>query len=159
MNKVTFAIVLAFLALIAGGVALGYVATTPGDNNEPQVTVVDDSVITNNVIAQVSNPVFTTVDEVLSYQSQKWDELFIDSVFSNIPPEILEIVAKVRLGRLQQVTKKELVIEYLQHHQDIYKYIATDSIPLPPARAVDDILSCDTADTVINGKPYKLLTN
>lgn len=159
MKKVTFAIVLALLALIAGGIALGYVVTKPGDYDEPQTTVVDDSVITNNVIAQVSNPIFTSVNEVLSYQSQKWDELFIDSVFSSIPPEILEMVAKVRLGRLQQVTKKELVIEYLQHHQDIYEYIAMDSIPLPPARAVDNTLSCDTADTVINGKPYKLLTN
>lgn len=117
-----------------------------------------DSVSVDWAVAQVMNPVFTDIDEVLVYQENQLEDRSIDSVFFSIPKEALIDISKVLIGRSSRATKFSIVEEYKKNYQSTYKYLADDkpkvpiatgdTIKLPPSK---------TSDTVINGKHYKLI--
>jgi hypothetical protein len=71
-----------------------------------------DSVSVDWAVAQVMNPVFMNIDEVLTYQEDQLEDRNIDSVFLSIPKEVLVDISKVLIGRSSRATKFSIVEEY-----------------------------------------------
>ena len=106
-------------------------------------------------VAQVLNPVFTTVDDVYQFYQHRADENSLDSTFMSIPNDVLINISQVVLGRQGSATIRDIVYEYRQKYKSVYQYIKPldstainkpmDSVKTPPAIR---------ADTVINGQKY-----
>jgi len=117
-----------------------------------------DSVSVDWAVAQVMNPVFTDIDEVLVYQENQLEDRSIDSIFFSIPKETLIDISRVLIGRSSRATKFSIVEEYKKNYQSTYKYLATD--PVMTTRMIGDTLKLPASkanDTLINGKHYKLI--
>lgn len=117
-----------------------------------------DSVSVNLAVAQIVNPVFTDIDEVLTYQEDQLEDRVTDSIFFSIPKETLIDISKVLIGRSSRATKFSIVEEYKKNYQSTYKYLAAD--PVMTTRMIGDTLrlpSSKANDTLINGKHYKLI--
>lgn len=157
MKKSIYALIFAFIALIASGVALGVVVTNSGQSDQP---VLSDSVL---VAPQTGNiePVFTTKGDVLGYYELEWNKRIVDSVFFNMPYNVLENVAAVVTARQPECSKKDIALEYLKN-SNIYKYLDEPADDTPPDISTEAMLLNDSTgphdtqhDTIIDGVKYK----
>ncbi len=119
-------------------------------------------------IADYNNPVFNTTDELISFRDFYVDDKQIDDVFVQLPEQIIQNVAGVCISKNGCVSKRELVLEYLDN-QNVYDNLPNVEAANNPAQPVDttatdlgnrrdDIISTSyryRTDTV-NGKPVKI---
>ncbi len=120
-------------------------------------------------VAQVTNPEFTTVNDVFEFYERTSKQKEVDSIFLTIPPKVLVNIAKVVIGREGTATKESIVDEFRQNYDAIYKHLIDNpdsEITLVPDESstrsvqVGDTLSLPpgvTHDTVINGKKFRLV--
>ena len=114
-----------------------------------------DSVTVHMAVAQVLNPQFTDVQDVLQHQEEVKNDAFVDSVYIHIPKDALYNISRVVIGRAGSATKRSIVHEYIANYNNVYKYIKEkvpltrgDTIKLPPS---------SSTDTIIDGKHFKLI--
>jgi len=152
MKKSIFALIIAIIALIASGIALGVIVTTPGQTDQP-VSDSISAVETPNIMAE---PVFITKGDILGYYELEWNKRIVDSVFMSIPYTALENVAAVVTGQLPECTKKDIVLEYLKN-SNVYKFLGPTETP--PDITVENIIATEDSapahDTIIDGIKYK----
>lgn len=89
-----------------------------------QAQVVDS--IVDAHIQDVINPVFSSVDDVMTYMDITADIKMIDSVFTSMPKEVIIKVTNVLLNRGDVASKKSIVLEYIAH-PDIYPFLGSDT--------------------------------
>ena len=113
-----------------------------------------ESVAIDSAIAQMSNPVFHSADDVLQFYERGVEQKFIDSIFYNIPIQTIEQVAQVVTSRIRDgATEKEIVIEYLRNYHDIYQYLkADDTPPDEPVNMQIQELKALSVDTIVKNK-------
>lgn len=161
------------ILLIVGVVGLS-VASSFGynyykDRNCPILTVKDatDSASFVKLSEQVTNPVMTTMENVCHLRTKMAENSMIDSIFLSIPPSILINVANVTIGNKKEVTKKDIVEEYMKNYDSIYRHLKLPDLsignpdPLPTPLAPETIRvplpPITEVDTVINGHHVKLI--
>lgn len=129
-------------------------------------TVYTDSIV--KCVQNTINPLFNTVDEVLSFRSKTLEGLAIEDEFNNMPEQVLKTVASVIIKREGHASRRSIVYEYKANKQ-VYDNLPTDSDKKngssggEPVRSVDSTASNNlhlevvSKDTVINGEPYTLV--
>lgn len=121
-------------------------------------------------IADYTNPVFSNTEELLSFRDFYVDDKQLDDVFIQLPEKVIQNVAGVCISKNGCVSKRELVLEYLDN-QDVYNNLPNVKASDNPAQPVDtnatdlgnrrdnnNIISTSyryRTDTV-NGKPIKI---
>lgn len=119
-------------------------------------------------IADYTNPVFNSADELLSFRDFYIDDKQLDDIFVQLPEQTIQSVAGVCISKNGRVSKRELVLEYLDN-QDVYNNLPNVKASDNPAQPVDtaatdlgnkrdNIISTSyryRTDTV-NGKPVKI---
>ena len=114
------------------------------------------SVDENSTTVKVEPLEFATVNEVLVFQLDKQNQKLYDSIFCNMPTEVLTNVSKVCLDK-KPATQEDICKEYLAH-KNIY-----DVLVVPPdnnknSNNNDTVhLSVNAKDTIIDGKRYQLV--
>jgi len=160
------------IPLIAGifGALLAVGGITIYDNyrgethmNDTAIMQYVDSVAASHV-ADYSNPVFDDIDAVITYRDFALDDKSMDEVFLSMPDQDLSNVARVLINREGKFSKRELVLEYLDH-PDIYPNLGNTDAEEVNKAATDLGIRSDSAvlsrefkyrtDT-INGKPTKV---
>lgn len=110
-----------------------------------------DSAYVKKALDVLSNPTFTSIEDLYKYRQRVQQERFNDSVFSTLPEETFDNVATVVYNRDGVLSKEAIVKEYL-HGADIYKNL---EVNLNKPR---ECIKSDTInDTIINGKHFKLV--
>ena len=120
-------------------------------------------------IADYSNPVFNSIDEVISYRDLYTDDKQLDEIFVQLPEEVLKNVAGVCISKWGIVSKREIALQYLEDKQGSNIY---DNLPAPntqnnpidtsttagPGDKPDNIISTSYRyrNDTINGKPVKV---
>lgn len=119
-------------------------------------------------IADYTNPVFNSTEELLSFRDFYVDDKQLDDVFVQLPEQIIQNVAGVCISKNGNVSKRELVLEYLDN-QDVYNNLPNvkgadnhaqpvDTTATDLGDKRDNIISTSyryRTDTV-NGKPVKI---
>lgn len=109
----------------------------------------EDSAYVKKALDVLSNPTFTSIEDIYKYRKRVQQDRFNDSIFSVLPEETFNNVATVVYNRDGVLSKDAIVKEYL-HGADIYKNLETNN--------PRELLRSDTIrDTIINGKHYKLI--
>ena len=121
------------------------------------------------------NPVFNTVDDVLTFRTKYLEGQAIDDVFNTMPEEVLKNVASVCIKREGHVSKRGIVYEY-RANANIYNNLPSPdstktsaNTPVPPTVSnsaggqpyrPDTVPMNETKynqhDTTIGGKTYKV---
>ena len=83
----------------------------------------DTTVNVQQAVAQVLNPVFTSVEDVFQFYERTTEENSLDSTFMSIPPDALINIAQVVIGRNGTATIRDIVYEYRQKYKSLYQYI------------------------------------
>lgn len=146
--------------LVAIGVMALSIVTSLGYNHyvaqETPDAITEDTmdwnVQVNDAVMQVINPTFMSIDEVYRCRMEMVDMDSINQAFMSIPIETLTDISKVLIGNEGWTSKKAIVEEYRNRYDSIYKHLTHESNNPPSDTAV--VIS----DTVINGVPYKKLT-
>lgn len=114
----------------------------------------EDSLMVTKMMAEVDNPTFADVDEVLTYYHDEklWKEQ--DSIFFSIPQKVIPDIVSVLQKNHNPVTKVNIANEF-KNNKRIYlnlpdKYNMYE--PLTPP----DIPNAKTVDTVIDGKHVQI---
>lgn len=114
----------------------------------------EDSLMVTKMMAEVDNPTFADVDEVLTYYHDEklWKEQ--DSIFFSIPQKVIPDIVSVLQKNHDPVTKVNIANEF-KNNKRIYlnlpdKYNMYE--PLTPP----DIPNAKTVDTVIDGKHVQI---
>lgn len=125
------------------------------DHRRDARTLDADSAFVVKQLNKIGNPTFTNLDDVLTFQNNEGMWRHQDSVFFSIPPETLTKVYSVLEKRGLKITKNSLAAEY----EDNYKVYS--NLPTKEEEAtnngIPDIPNTTTVDTIINGKPVKLI--
>lgn len=160
------------IALIAGvfGALLAVGGITIYDNYRGE-THMDDTAIMQYVdsvaasyVADYSNPVFDNIDAVILYRDLALEDKSMDEVFLSMPDKDLSNVARVLVNREGQFSKRQLILEYL-NHPDIYPNLGNTQAEEVDKAATDLGIRSDSAvlsrefkyrtDTM-NGKPTRV---
>ena len=154
---------LAFILSCIGVVVLSAVTSLGVHNylsqNEDSIEKATVNVELSELAEQVTNPKWSTVEEVLQFRQQMQETAAYDSLFLSIPTSVLGNIAQVVIGRSPGATKRDIVEEYERNYDSVYKYIkVTSSQPSGPSHS--DTLSVPKqkqVDTIINGKRFQLV--
>lgn len=135
-------IVCAMIMVVAavGSCSLSSCGKMPWSKKAPSMEETIDSLV-NAKVKQTVNPTFYSVDEVAVYQELTRDGNKIDSVFNAMPYDILKNVSHVLINKNGTATKKEIVMELL-NHKDVYKNLPKTPEPI-------------TEDSIVNTKGKK----
>ena len=129
-------------------------------------TVYTDSIV--KCVQNTINPLFSTVDEVLSFRSKTLEGLAIEDEFNNMPEQVLKTVASVIIKREGHASRRSIVYEYKANKQ-VYDNLPTasdkknDSSGGVSAKSIDSTASNNmhleviSKDTVIDGEAYTLI--
>ena len=98
-----------------------------------------DSVYVAKYFESVTNPIFTSIEEVRIAQKQLAEEKTADEVFLNMPDNILNNVVNVCLNKNTVITKIDIVNEY-RANKDVY-----DNLDSQPTSADNNTVKKDTA--------------
>lgn len=144
-----------------------YNHTTKPSMDNSGIEVLMDS-IASAKIAEYVNPVFNSTDELLSFRDFYVDDKQLDDVFVQLPEQVIQNVAGVCISKNGCVSKRELVLEYLDN-QDVYNNLPNVKASDNPAQPVDTTATDlgDKRDNIIstsyryrtdtvNGKPVKI---
>lgn len=91
------------------------------DPTEEVSTQMVDSIVKAEV-QNIVNPVFSSVDDVLTYMDVMIGIEQTDSVWKAMPHDVIIKITNVLLNRDHVASKKAIVLEYLAH-PDIYPYL------------------------------------
>lgn len=112
----------------------------------------------------VINPAFTSVEDVVIFQSSLQSDLSIEASFLEIPVDVLKNVSNVLIAKNGRATKRDIVTEY-KAQKDIYDNLtkfkpeidedptAVEGQQLPEPMNVSYHYEIDTID----GKPVRVL--
>lgn len=127
MKTKTIVGTLGSLVLIAGAFFLGRACygSFPWDKEKPLTEAAIDSIVQKSV-AEMINPTFGSVDDVIAYRIIFEDIKQVDSIFNYLPDATVEYVSNVLFNRKEPLNKKSIVHEY-QINRNVY-----DNLPLPP---------------------------
>ena len=97
------------------------------------------------------NPLFTSVDEVLTFRELTLEGQSIDDSFNSMPEEILKNVAAVCINRDGHVSKRGIVYEYRANNA-IY-----NNLPSPTSPTQNDTIKVNPnlVGTSAGGQPYR----
>ena len=114
----------------------------------------EDSIMVTKMMAEVDNPTFTDVDEVLAYYHDEklWKEQ--DSVFFSIPQKVIPDIVSVLQKNHDPVTKVNIANEF-KNNKRIYLNLP-DKSDMYESLTPPDIPNVKTVDTVINGKHVQI---
>lgn len=119
-------------------------------------------------VASVLNPTFTSVDDVYQFRQRIADENSIDSTFRAIPQEALINIAQVVIKRQGSATKRDIVYEYRQNYNTVYKFIDSsintklserpkDSSDVQLDKLLNEASPKIRTDTIIDGKKFTII--
>lgn len=132
---------MACIALIASIFALsGQYGSFAKKSNVSKTYV--DSIVTSNVQNMV-NPLFSNVDEVLSFRDLSVEGEAIDAEFNQMSEDILKTVTTVCIRRDGPVSKRGIVYEY-RANKSVYDNLPEDA-------TVNDIISKAVKNSGTNG--------
>lgn len=102
-------------------------------------------------IVDYTNPIFNSADELLSFRDLYVDNKQLDDIFVQLPEQIIQNVAGVCISKNGCVSKRELVLEYLDN-QNVYDN-------LPNVKAADNpVQSVDTTATDLGNKRDNIIS-
>lgn len=160
------------IALIAGifGALLAVGGITIYDNYRGETHMNDTAImqyvdsVAASYVADYSNPVFDNIDAVITYRDIALEDKSLDEVFLSMPDKDLSNVARVLVNREGQFSKRQLILEYL-NHPDIYPNLGNTDAEEVDKTATDLGTRSDSAvlsrefkyrtDTM-NGKPTRV---
>lgn len=113
-----------------------------------------DSAFVAEYVKSTVNPVFTSPEEVVSYQKEQLSNDELQFEFLNIDPDILKTVATVVLKRSSIATKEDIVKEYSEK-ADVY-----NNLPPLQSQNIDITTSSETvkSDTQQSGMEDQRVT-
>lgn len=111
----------------------------------------EDSAYVKKALDVLSNPTFTSIEDIYKYRQRIQQDRFNDSIFSTLPEETFNNVATVVYNRDGVLSKNAIVKEYL-HGADIYRNLETNI-----NKHRESLKSDTTRDTIIDGKHFKLV--
>lgn len=116
-----------------------------------------DSAQVVEIVNQIIQPEFTTVDELMDFRAGKFENLKNEEILLSLPDETVEQIATVSIKTLGYVSLESLAMEYTAH-QDVY-----DNLPVKDKDDSDTndeevipIIQEQFVDTVIDGKHVHL---
>ena len=133
--------------------------------------VANDSIKIAEAVDAVINPQFISVMDIVEYRENHNAQLEIDSVFFSLPSSTIQNVASVLFkSNRDAITKKDIVEEF-KRCRNVYEKLPANDISKPDSfakmQSVDrtgtDLgnrsskMTRKTQDTVINGKPMKVI--
>jgi hypothetical protein len=95
------------------------------------------------------NPVFNTVDEVLTFRTNCLEGQAIDEAFNQMPESVLKNVASVCIKREGHVSKRAIVYEY-RANSSIY-----NNLPSPDSTKTSSNTQVPSTSTAAGGQPYR----
>lgn len=98
------------------------------DNLMPQPDTEKIGALVTEAVDSLQNPIFYSVEDVMSYATSKYEEVYIDSVFNEMSYEDIRNVATVLLRSSGPVTKYDIVTEYM-HNDMIYRNLPESLAP------------------------------
>jgi hypothetical protein len=108
-----------------------------------------DSVVAASMQNYV-NPLFTSVDEVLTFRDLTVEGQGIDDAFNSMPEDILKNVAAVCINRDGHVSKRGIVYEY-RANSAVY-----NNLPTPDAASQNDTIKVNpNSGTSAGGQSYR----
>ena len=72
----------------------------------------NDSLQIAKIVNNVSNPVFTSLEDVMIYQKKIKEQHLSDSIINHVDPDILSFIADVCINRDGYTTPKKILEEY-----------------------------------------------
>lgn len=116
-----------------------------------------DSVRIAEAVQNITNPQFTTLNEVIEFRTCHRESQAIDSIFFSLPESVLQNVVTVLLKKnYASITKKDIIEEFEQH-KDVYSNINTTSINVKNDSTKKIISTSYSYRTdTINGKPTRI---
>ena len=125
--KKTIVGTLVSLVLIVAAFFVGqrYYGSFPWDKEKPLTEAAIDSIVQKSV-AEMINPTFDAVDDVIAYRIMSEKIKQTDSIFNYLPDATVEYVSNVLFNRKEPLTKKTIVHEW-KINRNVY-----DNLPIPP---------------------------
>ena len=80
-------------------------------------------------IDEVLYPTFHNMNEMWTFHDRMAQDYVNDSIFANMPADVLTNITMVVLGRQGSATQADIVMEYRQHYGDIYQYLGNPNDP------------------------------
>ena len=114
----------------------------------------DDSLQIAKIVNNVSNPVFTSLEDVMIYQKKIKEQHLSDSIINHVDPDILSFIADVCINRDGYTTPKKILEEYKAYYKDVYQNVKLTDITESKENTQKDKHS---EDTVIKGKRWQLI--
>lgn len=166
-------LVLSIVALILSGFAsykMDKLVSPEGDKSAYVDSLVLESV--QNTV----NPLFSSVEEVLTFRDLSVEGEAIDNEFNAMPEELLKTVAGTLIKREQFASKRSIVYEYRANRQVYDNLPSADNKPNGPDAITGESSSTEgnsvrkdsvgpqnevrynQHDTVVGGKTYKVRT-
>ena len=127
-----------------------YYGSFPWDNKEkkPLTEAAIDSIVQKSV-AEMINPTFDVVDDVIAYRIMSEKIKQTDSIFNYLPDATVEYVSNVLFNRKEPLNKKSIVHEY-QINRNVY-----DNLPFPPVANMQKNPSTSTESPIAELKIEK----
>jgi len=113
-----------------------------------------DSVLLAEQIESLANPVFITVEDMVTFQAKVIEDYSVDSVFKAMPEQVLTNVTSVLIKRCGQADKRSVVEEY-RANSAVYDNLPTQAPQDSPNEKEGKIISTSykyRVDTV-DGNP------
>lgn len=114
----------------------------------------NDSLQIAKIVNNVSNPVFTSLEDVMIYQKKIKEQHLSDSIINHVDPDILSFIADVCINRDGYATPKKILEEYKAYYKDVYQNVKLTDITESKETIQKDKHS---EDTVIKGKRWQLI--
>lgn len=114
----------------------------------------NDSLQIAEIVNNVSNPVFTSLEDVMIYQKKIKEQHLSDSIINHVNPDILSFIADVCINRDGYTTPKKILEEYKAYYKDVYQNVKLTDITESKETIQKDKHS---EDTVIKGKRWQLI--
>ncbi len=112
----------------------------------------EDSVLIKKTLAEVDNPTFESVEDVMAYQRSENQWRKQDSAFFAIPEKILPDIVSVLQKNHDPITKMSIAAEF-ENNKRIYLNLPDVS----ETRPIPDVPNTKTIDTIMNGKHVKII--
>lgn len=146
------------LLILIGVVLLSIVSSLGVYHYENQKSILsgsqEDTLDVQEMIAQVNNPTFTSIDAVHQYYHNVIDNASIDSTFKSIPLEALINISQVIIGRQGKASVRDIVYEYRQKYRSLYQYIkpteTLNAVIKEEQNTPPPIRNADTTDVKLN---------
>ncbi len=136
--------------------SLGLSSCKHSTNNASSVDY--DSLQIAKIVNNVSNPVFTSLEDVMVYQKKMKEQHLSDSIINHIDSDILSFIADVCINRDGYTTPKKILEEYKAYYKDVYQNVKlTELTGITESKENTIQKNNHSEDTVIKGKRWQLI--